>query len=98
MDYKLFISDESRIDIIDAYSWYEVQREGLGKDFELCLEAAFNTIIRNPLASQVKYKDLRICYIQRFPFGIHYIVEKKEIRVFGVFHTSRSPNSWGDRL
>jgi len=98
MGYQLSISDESRLDIIDAYTWYELQREGLGKDFELCLEAAFNSLLRNPLNIQDKYKGIRIYYIQRYPFGIHYLINKKEIMVFGVFHTSRNPNSWNDRL
>lgn len=58
--YDLLISDESRLDILDAFSWYESRREGLGKDFELCLEAGFNHIQRNPLLYQKRYKNLRI--------------------------------------
>ena len=37
--YQLLVSDESRLDILDAFSWYESRRHGLGRDFELCLEA-----------------------------------------------------------
>jgi predicted nucleic acid-binding protein len=29
--YQLLVSDESRLDILDAFSWYESQRLGLGK-------------------------------------------------------------------
>jgi len=46
--YQLLISDESKLDILDAFSWYESRREGLGKDFELCLEAGLNKIQRGP--------------------------------------------------
>jgi len=53
--YDLLISDESRLDILDAFSWYESRREGLGRDFELCLEAGFNQIQRNPLLYQKRY-------------------------------------------
>lgn len=28
--YQLLISDESRLDILDAFSWYENRRIGLG--------------------------------------------------------------------
>ena len=98
MNYRLLISDESSLDIIDTFLWYETQREGLGKDFELCLEAGFNTLLRNPHICQIKYNGVRVYYITRFPYGIHYLAEKDEIRVMGIFHTSRNPKSWSERL
>lgn len=96
--YFLLISDESRLDILAAFSWYESRRTGLGKDFELCLEAGLDQIQRDPLLFQKRYKDIHIHFINRFPYGIHYLVEEKTIRVFGVFHTSRDPGKWIIRL
>jgi toxin ParE1/3/4 len=98
MGYQLLLSDESRLDIFDAFSWYEVQREGLGRHFELCLEAALSAVERQPLAYQKKYKEIHVYYITRFPYGIHYIIEGKEIKVIAIFHSSRNPMSWVERL
>ena len=70
MAYKLLLSDEAKLDILDAYSWYEFQRKGLGWDFELCIEASLNSIQRNPISYQKKYREIHICYISRFPYGI----------------------------
>lgn len=98
MNYKVLISDESRLDIIEAYTWYDIQSEGLGKDFERCLEVAFDALIRNPKVCPIRYSGIRIFYIQRYPFGIHYLIESNEIKIFGVFHTSRNPNSWENRI
>jgi len=92
--HTLLLSDESRLDIIDAFSWYESKRPGLGTDFELCLEAGFNKILRDPSLFQKRYKHLRIHFIERFPYGIHYLTEENTLKVFGVFHTSRNPSSW----
>ena len=92
--YQLLISDESRLDILEASSWYEGRRLGLGKDFELCLEAGLNQIQRDPSLFQKRYKNLRIYFIDRFPYGIHYLVEENTVKVFGVFHTSRNPTAW----
>jgi toxin ParE1/3/4 len=92
--YRLLLSDETRLDILDAFSWYEIRKAGLGKDFEFCLEAGFNQISRDPSLFQKRYKDLRIYFIDRFPYGIHYLVEENTIKVFGVFHTSRNPTHW----
>ncbi len=96
--YQLLISDESRLDVLDAFSWYESRRIGLGKDFELCLEAGLNQIQRDPSLFQKRYKNLRIYYIHRFPYGIHYLLENTTVKVFGIFHTSRNPVSWKTRM
>ncbi|MCD0470294.1 type II toxin-antitoxin system RelE/ParE family toxin [Flavobacterium sp. JAS] len=89
---------EALFDVEDVVIWYEEQRIGLSYDFELCLEAGLNEISRNPNAFQKKYKNVKIRFISRFPYGIHYRFEKDEIIVIGVFHTSRSPKNWSKRL
>jgi toxin ParE1/3/4 len=83
---------------LDAYSWYESRRVGLGKDFGLCLEAGLNQIERDPLIFQKRYKNFRIYFIERFPYGIHYLIEGNLVKVFGVFHMSRNPTSWMERI
>ena len=89
---------EALFDVEDTVIWYEEQRIGLSYDFELCLEAGLDEISRNPNAFQKKYKNVKIRFISRFPYGIHYRFEKDEIIVIGVFHTSRSPKNWSKRL
>lgn len=89
---------EALFDVEDVVIWYEEQRTGLSYDFELCLEAGLDEISRNPNAFQKKYKNVKIRFISRFPYGIHYRFEKDEIVVIGVFHTSRSPKNWSKRL
>jgi toxin ParE1/3/4 len=83
--YKLMISDESRLDILDAFSWYESRLNGLGKEFELCLDKGFQTIQQNPLLFQIRYKKLHIHFIEKFPFGIHYLVEDNLIKYLECF-------------
>ena len=78
--------------------WYEQQRIGLSYDFELCLEAGIDEVLRNPEAFQKRYKNIKIRFISRFPYGIHYVLIENEITVIGVFHTSRSPKNWSKRL
>lgn len=96
--YKLHFVKEALFDIEDIVLWYEEQRIGLSYDFELCLEAGIDTISRNPDLFQKKYKNIRMHFISRFPYGIHYRVEKDQIIVIGIFHTSRSPKNWNKRL
>lgn len=96
--YHLFVSDEAYSDILDAFLWYQSLREGLGSDFELCLEAEINRIVSHPLQYQEKYKKIRIAYIERFPYGVHYVIEKNVVKVIAVFHTSQDPINWEERI
>lgn len=96
--FLLEISEEAKYDIFDAFLWYEEQREGLGLDFELCLEAGLYTLNKHPLLFEEKYQNVRIHFIERFPYGIHYLIYRNEIKVVGVFHTSRNPNDWFERI
>ncbi|MGL5111915.1 MAG: type II toxin-antitoxin system RelE/ParE family toxin [Flavobacterium sp.] len=89
---------EALFDIEAAVLWYEEQRAGLSYDFELCLEAGIDAILRNPEAFQKKYKDIKIRFISRFPYGIHYKYKENQIIVLAVFHTSRSSKNWSKRL
>ncbi len=95
---KIHFTKEALFDIEDVVLWYEEQRLGLSYDFELCLEAGIDQILRNPEAFQKRYKNIKIKFISRFPYGIHYIFFENEVTVIGIFHTSRSPKNWSKRL
>jgi len=55
-------------------------------------------ILNLPLGYQIRYRDVRIKFIRRFPYGIHYLVEPGHIIIIAVFHTSKSPSKWFNRL
>lgn len=95
--FTLKFTKEALFDIEEIILWYENKRIGLSYDFELCLEIGLAEIVRNPQSFQLKYKSVRIRFINRFPYGIHYKVNENEIIILGVFHTSRSPKNWKDR-
>lgn len=94
----LQFTHEALLDIENIVLWYEEQRTGLSYDFELCLEAGISEIMRMPLAFSKKYKNVKVVFIQRFPYGIHYVIKTNVIVIIGIFHTSRSPKNWTDRI
>ena len=96
--YIIQFTKEALFDIEAVVLWYEEQRIGLSYDFELCLEAGIGEVLRNPEAFQKRYKNIKIRFISRFPYGIHYVFIENQITVIGVFHTSRSPNNWSKRI
>lgn len=97
MTYKFHILDAADRDIADAIEHYERVNKGLSIDFELCIEEGYADILNEPLGYQIRYRDIRIRFIRRFPYGIHYMVEDEQITVISVFHQSRSPRNWFKR-
>lgn len=41
----------------------------MGFDFELCLEAALEKVKRHPLHFQIRYDNIRIHFLERFPLA-----------------------------
>jgi len=100
MNYSINIRSEAEEDILEAFSWYEDKRAGLGQELLLCIEAEFSTIQRTPFIFQNQYKQVRRALIRRFPYGIFYLVDDSDrlINVIAVFHAHRAPTSWKDRI
>jgi hypothetical protein len=42
MIYQLELTQEARLDVEDAWYWYESKRTGLGEEFLISLKAAIN--------------------------------------------------------
>ena len=97
MERFILTSSAAFEDIKKAKEWYEEQRLGLSDDFELCLEGGYDALLEYPEAFQVKYKTVRIYYISRFPYGIHYTIEGDSIYILGVFHSREISLKWEKR-
>lgn len=95
--YQIDFKSEVSYDIKAAYDWYEKQRSGLGENFLLALEESYAKIKREPKLYQLIYKSVRRKLIQRFPYGIFFIIEDKKIIVIAIMHTKRNQSSWNRR-
>lgn len=56
---------------------YEEQLPGLGDEFIQSFEACLNYIQQHPLSYERKYSNFRVGFIDRFPYGIFYLVNEK---------------------
>lgn len=52
------------------------------------------TIKLNPLLFQVKYTSVRVAFLHKFPFGIHFIIKDDSVIILAVFHTIFNPSKW----
>jgi toxin ParE1/3/4 len=97
MSRQVIIRPEAEADLAEAFTWYEEQRPGLGQDLLLSVEAGLAMIAENPQAFPVVHKTVRRALIQRFPYGVFYVVEEFDIVVLAVFHARRNPGRWKAR-
>ena len=97
MSFSLLIRPEARSEIESAFDWYESRREGLGFEFERCLEDAFARILRDPESYAVAFDDLRRVAVRRFPYGIFYRVADRQVAVIAVFHSHRDSGRLTER-
>lgn len=98
MSFEVILLPELLEDLQDAYFWYEEQRIGLGDDLEQEFYDLIATTRSNPLLLQIRYSQIRIAWLNRFPYGIHFYVSDKCIFVSAFIHTSRNPKVWLERL
>jgi toxin ParE1/3/4 len=99
MPYKYNLSGEAEDDILEAYVWYEQQREGLGEEFLEALDRARLAVLQNPVTYRIRYKKkVRSFLVDRFPYLLLYVLENKDVNVIAVFHTSRDPEIWKKRV
>lgn len=94
----LVIAPEAERDISEAYGWYEGRRAGLGEEFLGSLDACIETIRRQPGMYPLVYEGYRRALLRRFPYAVFYEHVATTIYIYSVFHTSRDPDKWRQRL
>jgi plasmid stabilization system protein ParE len=97
MKHVVCLRDEAEQDLTDAATWYEQQRSGLGHEFLDDAQSVFDRIAEQPLLFPVVHRSARRALMNRFPFGIFFVVEQAEIAVLAVMHGSRHPRRWKGR-
>ena len=76
-------------DFQSAFAWYESQRPGLGLEFAEDFRRAYYRLRQGPLLYSVRFAGVRRLNLDRFPYGIFYIMKPEEVRVPAVLHASR---------
>ena len=74
--------------------WYEAQQEGLKNKFLSELKLGIDYLSKDPYNFQKRHRDVRVLFIQIFPFGIHFVIQDAIVKVIAVFHMGRDPKNW----
>jgi toxin ParE1/3/4 len=91
MDYKLEFRPLATIETLEAYDWYEMQKEGLGSDFLEELDHFIQQLLINPNTHSFYEAAIRQGKINRFPYVMVYEVFDTNIIVYSVFMAKQDP-------
>lgn len=96
MKYKVLIDNEAISDIQSAAEWYNHQLPNLGERFKDQVKQQINSLKNKPTVFAIRYDNVRCMIVKKFPFMIHFVVDKKSstVIVYALFHTSRNPDVW----
>lgn len=103
MSLQVLFEPEARDELRAARDWYDAEQPGLGEDLIDEVETTVERIVRWPeLAPRLLVPDtvlqVRRAPLQRFPFGLIYVVIDDTLWVIAVAHGRRRPYYWRDRL
>ena len=82
----------------DAVSYYEAEREGLGRKFAREISKALDRIVENPNAWRPLSPQTRQCRTHRFPYAVVYQTRPDHILILAIMHLHREPKSWRGRV
>nr|WP_315217547.1 type II toxin-antitoxin system RelE/ParE family toxin [uncultured Flavobacterium sp.] len=97
MNYKLTILPLAKMDLEEIASWYETIQKNLGKRFLKSIKEEAKIVRVKPFSYQIRYDETRVALIQTFPYLIHFEINKKEIIIKAIIHTSRNSKIWKNR-
>ena len=92
MAYNLEIRPLAVIEVLEAFDWYELQREGLGADFLEELDAFYASMLRNPSSYGFYDKPVRQGKINRFPYLVVFEIFDESVVVYSVFMSRLDPS------
>jgi len=91
---EIIVRLDAQIEVQEAFQYYQDKSEGLGFEFMRSVDAALQSVKRNPLAFQKTYKEARRVLLRKFPYALFYIAEENRIVVIACFHQKRSEIDW----
>lgn len=94
MGYDLVASSSSEHDVERIIRYYIDINAKLARQFLNELKATRRYIQNHPEKIQVRYSDVRIAFLKRFPIGVHFKISDETIFILAILGTSEDPKKW----
>lgn len=88
----------AEIELVEAAQFYDEKQPGVGRLFLDAVREAGERICQNPKWWPVLEGPVRACRFVPFPYRLLYRELPDRIQIVAVYHLSRRPGGWRDRL
>ncbi|HRG73505.1 MAG TPA: type II toxin-antitoxin system RelE/ParE family toxin [Leptospiraceae bacterium] len=95
---KYRLEPEAKQDLKESVLWYEKQQEGVGERFFQNVFEKIEQISERPDSNPKFHNNYRKASIKKFPFYIFYTNEKTFVSIVAIWHKSRNPESFKERV
>jgi toxin ParE1/3/4 len=95
---RLVFRAQAELELAAAIEWYQKHNPRVAVEFAEGVDRILAAIQANPYQYQAIEGDARRAVMRDFSYAIVYLVKEAELTVVSVFHTSRDPRVWRDRL
>ena len=90
---KLTIKTNAALEIESVIKSYALVNISLSKRIEKEIRLGFKTISKNPESFQCRYSTIRVFWLNKFPYGVYYILEHNEVFILAFWHSKEDiPN------
>jgi len=95
---SVLFHSEAEWDLYQAAAYYEQQRQGLGREFRLEIEAAVRRMRQSPQEFPLHDdQGTRKCLVRRFPYILFFTELEDTLWIAAVAHQRRRPRYWSGR-
>ena len=98
MAYTVRLRPEAVDDVDRALAYYASIRIELLVQLQAEFDNFFDSVGERPLSFQVHAGAIRRVFMERFPYGIYYVVDETVVTVLAVFHFADDPGKLEQRL
>ncbi len=98
MNHRIIIRPFAELDLAEAWDYYRAQRPGLEEKFAAQVWTTIQRISENPQSYPLVHKQCRKAVVNVFPYNVIYLVRDEVVLVVAVYHASRKPSGWKNRL
>jgi len=94
---KIILLQEAQLEFLQAVSFYESERSGLGQRFKDEVDRTLLWIAAHHDLARIRPAGYRRMNLRVFPYYIPYIIKGETVWVLAVAHGSRKPEYWVSR-
>jgi plasmid stabilization system protein ParE len=82
---KLIIKSTAAIEIEEVIAYYAEINKTLATKLEKEIRSCFLKIAKNPESFQFRYKNIRIIWLKKFPYGVYYLFDSDEVYIMAFW-------------